>query len=121
MGNFIEAIEGGADYVAMISSPGICRLGEYGAGIQNTLEDMGYHANYIELQLYDGIKGMFRFLTQLSGVKKIPLQLSELLFLPSERFLLCRQDGNNAFFLQSKRNKTGDAEKAFKKRNEAYL
>ena len=36
LGNFIEAIEGGADYVAMISSPGICRLGEYGAGIQNT-------------------------------------------------------------------------------------
>lgn len=64
-GNFIEAIEGGADYVAMISSPGICRLGEYGAGIQNTLEDMGYHANYIELQLYDGTKGMFRFLTEL--------------------------------------------------------
>ena len=28
LGNFIEAIEGGADYVAMITSPGICRLGE---------------------------------------------------------------------------------------------
>ena len=69
LGNFIEAIEGGADYVAMISSPGICRLGEYGAGIQNTLADMGYHANYIELQLYDGVKGMYKFLTELSGVK----------------------------------------------------
>ena len=30
LGNFIEAIEGGADCVAMITSPGICRLGEYG-------------------------------------------------------------------------------------------
>lgn len=38
LGNFIEAIEGGADYVAMISSPGICRLGEYGAGIQIPLK-----------------------------------------------------------------------------------
>ena len=28
--NFVEALEGGADYVAMITSPGICRLGEYG-------------------------------------------------------------------------------------------
>ena len=30
LGNFIEAIEGGADYVSMITSPGCCRLGEYG-------------------------------------------------------------------------------------------
>ena len=28
LGNFVEAIETGADYVAMIGSPGICRLGE---------------------------------------------------------------------------------------------
>ena len=55
LGNFIEAIENGADYVAMITSPGICRLGEYGNNIKNTLEDLGYKANYIELSLYDGI------------------------------------------------------------------
>ena len=30
LGNFIEAVEEGADYVVMITSPGICRLGEYG-------------------------------------------------------------------------------------------
>ena len=44
MGNFIEAIEGGADYVAMITSPGICRLGEYGNNIYSTLKDLGYKA-----------------------------------------------------------------------------
>ena len=33
LGNFLQAIEKGADYVAMISSPGICRLGEYGQSI----------------------------------------------------------------------------------------
>ena len=53
LGNFIEAIEGGADYVAMITSPGICRLGEYGNNIYATLKDLGYKANYIELSLYD--------------------------------------------------------------------
>ena len=62
LGNFIEAIENGADYVAMITSPGICRLGEYGNNIKATLEDLGYKANYIELSLYDGIKGLFDFL-----------------------------------------------------------
>ena len=48
LGNFIEAIEGGADYVAMITSPGICRLGEYGNNIFSTLKDLGYKANYID-------------------------------------------------------------------------
>ena len=67
LGNFIEAIEGGADYVAMITSPGICRLGEYGNNIYNTLKDLGYKTNYIELSLYDGIKGLYNFLRDISG------------------------------------------------------
>ena len=40
LGNFIEAIEGGTDYVAMITSPGICRLGEYGSSIKHALADL---------------------------------------------------------------------------------
>ena len=67
LGNFIEAIEGGADYVAMLTSPGCCRLGVYGINIQNTLSDLGYNANYIELNLYDGIKGLFKFFHDLLG------------------------------------------------------
>ncbi len=67
LGNFIEAIEGGADYVAMLTSPGCCRLGVYGINIQNTLADLGYEANYLELTLYDGIKGLFKFFHDLLG------------------------------------------------------
>ncbi len=67
LGNFLQAIEGGADYVAMISSPGICRLGEYGQSIKYVLKEMGYEDKYIELQLYDGFKGMYNFLSELSG------------------------------------------------------
>ncbi len=69
LGNFIEAIEGGTDYVAMITSPGCCRLGEYGKCIENALRDLGYEAKYLELQLYDGIKGMYNFLKTASGKK----------------------------------------------------
>ena len=67
LGNFIEAIEGGADYVAMITSPGCCRLGEYGKCINNALTDLGYDAKYVEMQLYDGLKGMYNFLKTVSG------------------------------------------------------
>ena len=113
LGNFIEAIEGGADYVAMISSPGICRLGEYGAGIQNTLEDMGYHANYIELQLYDGIKGMFRFLTELTGVKNPITIIRAIIFAFRKVFAADRMENLLAYY-RAREVKVGSAERAFK-------
>src|SRR5574344_37014 len=114
LGNFIEAIEGGADYVAMISSPGICRLGEYGAGIQNTLEDMGYHANYIELQLYDGIKGMFRFLTELTGIKNPITLIIAIVFCFRKVFAADKME-NLLSYYRAREVKTGSAERAFKK------
>ena len=114
LGNFIEAIEGGADYVAMISSPGICRLGEYGAGIQNTLEDMGYHANYIELQLYDGVKGMFKFLTELSGIKNPITIVRAIVFAFRKVFATDRME-NLLSYYRAREINIGDAEKAFKK------
>lgn len=114
LGNFIEAIEGGADYVAMISSPGICRLGEYGAGIQNTLEDMGYHANYIELQLYDGIKGMFRFLTELTGIKN-PITLIRAIVFCFRKVFAADKMENLLSYYRAREVKTGSAERAFKK------
>ena len=64
LGNFIEALEGGADYVSMITSPGICRLGEYGQCIENVLNDLGHKNRYLELSLYDGFKGMYNYLKQ---------------------------------------------------------
>ena len=82
LGNFIEAIEGGVDYVSMITSPGICRLGEYGRNIEQVLQELGYKTNYIELSLYDGIKGMFDYLVRLSGCKNY-LKLNQRYFLLS--------------------------------------
>ena len=94
LGNFIQAIEGGADYVAMISSPGTCRMGEYSKGIEFVLGELGYKTKFIELQLYDGIKGIYDFFCKLSGksrpitflyaiyifIKKIFVQPAILLF-----------------------------------------
>lgn len=113
LGNFIEAIEGGADYVAMISSPGICRLGEYGAGIQNTLEDMGYHANYVELQLYDGIKGMFKFFSELSGVKNPIAILRAIAFAFRKVFAADRMETLLAYY-RAREVKAGASERAFR-------
>jgi len=114
LGNFIEAIEGGTDYVAMISSPGICRLGEYGGSIQNALSDLGYETNYIELSLYDGFKGMYRFLQELSGKNDPVLFIRAINIFIRKIFVLDDLETALAYF-RARELTQGDAEKNFKK------
>lgn len=114
LGNFIEAIEGGTDYVAMITSPGICRLGEYGSSIRNALSDLGYSTNYIELALYDGIKGMYRFAKQLTGKNDPILFLRVILTLIKTIFVLDDLETALSYY-RAREIHHGDAEKRFKK------
>jgi len=114
LGNFIEAIEGGTDYVAMISSPGICRLGEYGSCIKNALADLGYDAKYIELQLYDGVKGMYRFAMQICG-KNTPILFLKAIFLIIRKIFLLDDLDARLSYLRAREIRVGDAEKNYKK------
>lgn len=113
LGNFIEAIEGGADYVAMISSPGICRLGEYGGSIQHVLKDMGYHAKYVELELYDGFNGMYKFMSEISGCKNPILVIRALFSALKKVFSMDKLENMQAFY-RAREIKPGSAEKAFR-------
>ena len=114
LGNFIEAIEGGADYVAMITSPGICRLGEYGNNIQNTLKDLGYKANYIELSLYDGIKGLYKFLKELSG-KNDPILIMRAINITIRKIFAIDDLDKALSYYRAREVKFGEAEKHYKK------
>lgn len=114
LGNFIEAIEGGADYVAMITSPGICRLGEYGACIKNALSDMGYKANYIELTLYDGIKGMYNFLKEISGKNDPVMFLRAIVFAMRKVFILDDLE-TKLSYCRAREITYGEAEKHYNK------
>ncbi len=114
LGNFIEAIEGGADYVAMITSPGICRLGEYGNNINNTLKDLGYNANYIELSLYDGIRGLYKFLTEISGKNDPILIMRSINILMRKIFAIDDLDTALSYY-RAREIKFGEAEKNYKK------
>ena len=112
LGNFIEAIEGGTDYVAMITSPGICRLGEYGSSIKHALADLGYEANYIELQLYDGFKGMYRFLNDISTTKN-PIDIIKAINIAVRKvFVLDRLEKTLSYY-RAREVVAGSAEKAF--------
>jgi len=54
LGNYLEAIEAGAEALLMIDSPGTCRLGQYSASARNAIRDMGYNVKFINLDLYKG-------------------------------------------------------------------
>jgi predicted nucleotide-binding protein (sugar kinase/HSP70/actin superfamily) len=114
LGNFIEAIEGGADYVAMISSPGICRLGEYGESIQSVLKDIGYNAKYVKLELYDGIKGMYHFMSEISGCKNPFLVLGSVISALVKVFSVDKLE-NILTYYRAREIKRGSAERAFNK------
>ena len=114
LGNFIEAIEGGADYVAMISSPGICRLGEYGSCIKNALTDLGYNAKYIELTLYDGIQGMYRFLREITGKNDPVLFMRAIIIAIRKVFVMDDLDARLSY-LRAREVHYGEAEKHFDK------
>lgn len=114
LGNFIEAIEGGADYVAMIASPGCCRLGEYGACINNALVDMGYKTNYIELTLYDGIKGLYDFLKKVSGTNNYVLFTKAIVLAIRKVFLLDDIQAKLSY-CRAREKVYGESEKAFKR------
>lgn len=114
LGNFIEAIEGGTDYVAMITSPGCCRLGEYGKSIENALTDLGYQAKYLELQLYDGIKGMYDFLKKASEKNNPFLFMKAITVAITKVFMLDDLD-RKLSYCRAREIHFGDSEKHYKK------
>lgn len=114
LGNFIEAIEGGTDYVAMITSPGCCRLGEYGKCIENALNDLGYETKYLELQLYDGVKGMYNFLKAASGKNNPALFMRAIIIAILKVFMLDNLE-TKLSYCRAREVKSGEAEKHYKK------
>ncbi len=114
LGNFMQAIEKDVDYVAMISSPGICRLGEYGQSIRNILKDLGYESKYIELQLYDGFKGMYKFLTELTGVHNPIVIIKSINIAVRKMFVLDRIENLYSYYRAREIN-IGSAEKNYNK------
>jgi len=114
LGNFIEAIEGGTDYVAMITSPGCCRLGEYGKCIENALHDLGYEAKYLELQLYDGIKGLYNFLKAASG-KNSPVLFTRAIIIAILKVFMIDKLDAKLFYCRAREVKQGDSDIHYKK------
>ncbi len=114
LGNFIEAIEGGTDYVAMITSPGCCRLGEYGKCIETALHDLGHDTKYVEMKLYDGIKGMYNFLKTVSGKNDPFLFMKAIITAIYKVFILDELETLHSYY-RAREVHIGDSEKNYHK------
>ena len=115
LGNFIEAIEHGADTVVMISSPGICRLGEYGKTMQNALKDLNLNARYYDFDLYKGkFKIMYEGLIELTGVRNPIKIIRSLVVGISKVFVLDKLETVLSYY-RAREITPGDAEKTFKR------
>ena len=115
LGNYIEAIESGAEAVIMISSPGICRLGEYSKSIRNALEDLGYHIKYIDLDLYKGkFVEMFNCLKSITGNNNVIDIIKALHLAINKIFVLDRLD-NALSYYRAREVHIGYAERAYTK------
>ena len=114
LGNFLQAMENGADYVAMISSPGICRLGEYGQSIRNIMKDLGLEDKYVQLDLYGGFKSIYDFLKQISGVKN-PIKVIRAINLAVRKVFIADRLENLFSYYRAREIKQGTAEKNYKK------
>lgn len=69
LGNYIEAIEMGADTIVMIGGYGPCRLGYYGEIQREILREIGYDVDVIVLEMLDGadLKVFLKKLSKLSN------------------------------------------------------
>ena len=114
LGNFIQAIEGGADYVAMISSPGTCRMGEYSKGIEFALKELGYEAKFIELQLYDSIKGMYNFFCRLSCQNR-PFDFIPAIYIVIRKIFVLDELETIYSYYRAREVKFGTCEKIYRK------
>lgn len=114
LGNFIESIENGVDYVSMLASPGICRLGEYGRNIEQVLIELGYKTNYIELNLYDGFKGMIDYLSKVTGSKNY-LKIMNAIYLGVRTVFALDELQSFLAYHRAREIHKGDSEKIFNK------
>ncbi|MGD9567871.1 MAG: 2-hydroxyglutaryl-CoA dehydratase [Sedimentibacter sp.] len=69
IGNYVQAIEQGADTVIFVGSVGPCRLGEYCELQMNLMKKLGYNLNFIVIDYPKdiGIKELFKRINKLTN------------------------------------------------------
>jgi predicted nucleotide-binding protein (sugar kinase/HSP70/actin superfamily) len=81
LGNFIEALEMGADTLLMVEGTGLCRLSYYARVLERALEDLGYDFQMVTTRIFERrVFGLPRLLKRLSADAPMPEIVSAIKF-----------------------------------------
>lgn len=73
LGNYIQALEAGANVILMFNAPGTCRLGNYASMAEAKLKELGYDFEMIIFDMYKGkLVEISRKFTQATGNTSFP-------------------------------------------------
>jgi predicted nucleotide-binding protein (sugar kinase/HSP70/actin superfamily) len=115
LGNYLEAIEAGADALLMIESPGTCRLGEYAPSCMNAIKDLGYDVKFINIDLYKhGAYKLCQGLAEASGNQN-PLALLRAMHITLTKIDMLDRLDDAYSFCRAREIRFGTAKKAHKK------
>lgn len=81
LGNFIEALELGADTLVYVAGPGLCRLGYYAKVAEQILRDAGYEFEMVTFDWQEKqIVGLAEFLKKLLPNRSWPQMVADIKF-----------------------------------------
>ncbi len=114
LGNYIEAIEKGAEGILMIDSPGTCRLGQYSQGSRTAIKDIGYDVEFINLDLYKGrVFEFYKGLKKATG-KGNPIELIRAVNIALIKIDMLDVLNDSYSYYRARETRAGAAKKAHK-------
>lgn len=113
LGNYIQALEGGANVILMFSAPGACRLGRYAKESEDRLKELGYDFEMIVFDLYKGkfIEIIKKF-SEATGNTSISKAVSGLR-LGFTKFTALDETEKKLFYLRPRELNTGESERIY--------
>jgi len=115
IGNYMEAIEAGAEAILMIDSPGTCRLGQYSDIARRALRDMGYEVEFINMDLYKGkVFELYQGFSEATGNKN-PVDLIRAVQIALIKVDMLDEMNNIYSYYRAREFKKGGAKKIYKK------
>lgn len=113
LGNYIQALENGANTLIMFQAPGTCRLGNYASMSEMTLRELGYDFEMIVFDLYKGkFKEIINKFSQATGNKSIPKALKGIKIFLAKINALDKIE-RELFYIRPREINSGEAEKVY--------
>ncbi|MEI7474204.1 MAG: CoA protein activase [bacterium] len=115
LGNYIQAIESGANTLIMFEAPGSCRLGNYAALADAKLKELGYDCEMVVFNLYKGkISEIIKKFSYATGCKSF-IKAIKGFRLGHSKFDAMDTVERALFHYRPREIKQGDSEKVYKR------